>query len=358
MVAENRRCSRCSPVWFFRSAEFIAVDSIHYLTANRNLNSLSMYQGGDVVTHWLTTGQPYKLTIGSGGIQIYASYNPVHISGNGVLTSSQSFLDVRLNANEGFIDPFYINSVISDNGNRRVGLRIRGIRHNGWVATVLGGDKSNTFTGTTEVSGEYNVVSLNKTNGAIAIKGDIFINNHAKLTLWRDGQIASTSTVRLRDSTFQFANERYDGKVIKKESFHKLVIEGESFLQFDPGVLLDQRFLYLNNLSIANGGKLVVQGWREGLHWFLVRKTSANLEDALKKIAFEGYLPGRTHLEDYNRDYWAISGTPEPSVYGAVLGSVGVGLFAWRKKRRGAPVFDCDSLTLGQSSYAPNRPLF
>jgi len=159
----------------------------------------------------------------------------------------------------------------------------------------------------------------------------LFVNNHAKLTLWRDEQIASRSTVRLRDSTFQFADERMDGKSIKKESFPKLEITGRSFLQFRSGATLDSRFLYLDDLSIDYWGELVIQGWKEGIHWLLVRKTSTNLEDALKKITFEGYLPGRTHLEHYNRDYWVVSGTPEPGTYGAVLVGGVIGLVLWRR---------------------------
>jgi len=286
-----------------------------------------------VTHHYRNNGnaESYKLTVGSGGIQVYVSYGPAYISGRGVITSSQRFLDVRMNAGVK-LDLLFINSAIIDNATHKVGLRLGGAGG----STVLGGDKSNTFTGSTEVSGHHNVLSLNKEKGAIAIRGDIFINNHAKLTLWRDGQIASNSTVRLRDSTFQFADHRYE-KVIKKESFHKLVIEGTSFLQFRSEGSLDSRFLYLDDLSVADGSKLVVQSWKEGIHWLLVRKTSKSIDDALSKIAFEGYLPGRTHKEDYDRDYWAISGTPEPTTYGAILAAVGIGLVVWRKRRRRTP---------------------
>jgi len=319
---------------FWADGSDVSINSIHYLTANRNLNSLSIYQGGHVVTNWLTTGQPYKLTIGSGGIQVYASAFATYISGSGVLTSSQSVLNIGLKTDRGPTDPLLINAVISDNERNKVGLRITGTKHSGWVATVLGGDKSNTFTGPVEVSDEYNVVSLNKEKGAIAIRGDIFINNHAKLTLWRDGQIARSSIVRLRNSTFQFSDQRYE-KLTKTESFHKLVIEGTSYLQFSNEISLDKRFLYLDDLSIDYWGKLIVQGWKEGIHFLLVRKTSGSLEDALKKIAFEGYLPGRTHLESYNKDYWVISGTPEPAAYGAIFAVAGLGVIWARRSGRG-----------------------
>jgi len=271
---------------------------------------------------------PYRLTIGAGGINVYASVSAAYISGGGVLTSSQKFLDVWLRVQGENFEVFHIGSVIADNGVNSVGLRIRGPVNNGYRAVVLDGDKSNTFTGPVLVSGRSTRITLNKTKGAIAISGDIFIDSGARIALWGSKQIGRNSTVRLRDSSFQFTRASF----IKEESFHKLVVEGKSLLHFDwSGSPQGKRFLYLDDLSIANGAELVVQGWREGTHFFLVRKTSSNLEDALKRIAFKEYLPGRTQLEDYNKDYWAISGTPEPATYGATFGVVGIGLVVWRK---------------------------
>ncbi|KXU35852.1 hypothetical protein AXK12_00110 [Cephaloticoccus capnophilus] len=171
------------------------------------------------------------------------------------------------------------------------------------------------------------MLSLNKSNGAIAIGGDIFINDHAKLTTWGTRQIERNSTVRLRDSTFQFA----DANIIKEESFHKLVVEGTSVLLFKLG-FSDKRFLYLDDLSIDKGAELDVQGWVEGTHFFLVRKTSRNLEDALNKIKFKGYDPSKIHLEDYSDEYWMINGAPEPATYGAGLMLGVLGLVCYRRR--------------------------
>jgi len=308
----------------------VSINSRHYLTANRNLHSLNIYQGGNVFV-----SDPYRLTIGAGGINVYASSAGV-ISGAGVFTSSQSFLNISLLARGGAITPLSIDSVISDNGRNKVGLRISGIEHSAWAAVVLGGGKSNTFTGPVEVSGRNNALALSKTNRAIAISGDIFINNRAILSMWGTKQIERNSTVRLRDAFFSFSpiTPGFGESVPKEESFHKLVVEGSSVLYFEWWSSPGKRFLYLDDLSIDNGAELVVKGWIEGTHFFLVRKTSSGLEDALKRIAFQGYLPGRTHLEHYNEDYWAISGTPEPATYGAIFGVVGIGLVVRRKKSR------------------------
>jgi len=199
---------------------------------------------------------------------------------------------------------------------------------------MLAGDRDNTFTGLTEVIGNGTILTLNKANGVRAIQGDIFIGDGGQLALWGNQQIAARSTVTLRNSKFQFADYRYEAGPVKIEAFHQLVIEGESTLQFRSlETTLDQRFLYLDDLLVADGAKLIVRGWKEGIHWLLVKKTSANIEDALKKIEFVGNPSGQTHKEDYNGEYWAISGTPEPAVYGAIFASGALGLALWRRQR-------------------------
>jgi len=278
---------------------------------------------------------PYRLTIGVGGISVYGSQPKSYISGSGVLTSSQSFLNIWLWTRAGEVKPLWISSVISDNGANKVGLRIRGTEHSGYVSVVLDGDKSNTFTGPVEVSGRYNRITLNKTNGAIALRGNISINDHAGLSIGGSGQIERNSTVRLRDASFVFSDHP-DESFIKEESFHKLVVEGKSVLQF-RGEVSGKRFLYLDDLSIDKGAKLLVRGWLEGTHFFLVRKTSRNLEAALKRIAFQGYDPNAIHLEDYSSEYWMINGAPEPATYGAGLMLGVLGLVRYRRRQRSSP---------------------
>jgi len=319
----------------------VNIRSWYQPSANGNWHGLNIYQGGHVDIR-----APYMITIGAGGINVYGSDPPSYISGSGVLTSSDSFLNIWLWGRAGEVRPLWIDSVISDNGANKVGLRISGGVHSAWEAVVLSGDKSNTFTGPVEVSGWGNVITLNKTKGAIAIRGDIFINDQAALSVGLTRQIARNSTVRLRNSTFSFV-AGLDESVLREESFHKLVVEGKSLLLFELyGSLGGKRFLYLDDLSIDNGAELEVRNWVEGAHFFLVRKTSSGLEDALKRIAFEGYLPGRTHLEEYNKDYWMISGTPEPATYGAIFAGGGLGLVLLRRKRRSRRLF---YLAAGQS---------
>jgi len=90
--------------------------------------------------------------------------------------------------------------------------------------------------------------------------------------------------------------------------------------------------LYLDDLIIDDGSFIDITGWREGEDFFLVRKDSQHLSDSLKKIRFLGYAPNDLHLEEFNKDYWTISGAPEPATYGAVFGMLGLGIFIYRKR--------------------------
>jgi len=303
-----------------------------YVNYEKSVRSVNLYNGGYIVTNSLLNGKPHTLTVGDGGITAYIDESPVGIGGSGALTSSTRFLDISVRSKLGASNYIEINTEISDNPTNRVNLRMLRYAGMGQGIISLGGDKNNTFTGSTEIYGINNRIILNKEKGAIAIRGDIFINDSARLTIRRDNQISSGSIVSLKNATFEFEDNYLDGKFTKRESFNRLVIEGTSFIQFSHQGLSDSRFLYLEDLYIADGGKLTIQGWREGCHFLLVRKTSRNLDDVLKKIEFEGYFQGRTHKEDYNRDYWSISGMPEPSTYGALFGALGFGLVVWRKR--------------------------
>jgi len=97
----------------------------------------------------------------------------------------------------------------------------------------------------------------------------------------------------------------------------------------------DPKHLYLDDLIIDDGSFLEVTHWQYGEDFFLVRKNSRHLADSLKKIRFVGYDPNAIHLEEFNKDYWAISGAPEPATYGAIFGTLGLALFIYRKRDRG-----------------------
>jgi len=287
---------------------------------------LKIYEKGGIITnHYNSPYAPHKLTIGAGGIQIYRSGETL-IKGEGGITASQAFLNIRLNSSGNL----RIQSVIADNGRQKVGLRISG-QHTNYSTVVLEGNAANTFTGDVEVSGTGTILALSKAQGVAASYGDFLIKSGSILELRRGSQISDPSTVTLRSGTLRLKwNEN-----VRSEIFHKLAIEGDSQLQFESWKGIQSR-LYLGELAIANGSLLEVQGWKAGRDWLLVKKTSKSLGNALKKIRFEGYDPNAIHLEDYNKDYWSISGTPEPSTYGTILasGALGLALFQGRRRER------------------------
>jgi len=119
-------------------------------------------------------------------------------------------------------------------------------------------------------------------------------------------------------------------------TFQSLIVEDNGIVHFNHSEANSENtkyYIQLNDLLIHQGGHLVVQDWKEGRDFLLVRKTSAALADALTKIEFAGYDPYNIHLEEFNSEYWSISAAPEPST-GALLSAVGLGIWNWRKRKR------------------------
>jgi len=224
---------------------------------------------------------------------------------------------------------FYIDSVISDHATHKVGLRVSGNFHRR-SGVVLTGVNSNTFTGDLKVSGSSKYVALSKMNGATAVQGNISLDSNTMLSIWRSNQIADSSRLRMENALLSFGGWAWN----IEEKLHQITTRGKSSLFFDHSRKEDaRRFLFLDDLLIYDDSLLEIYGWKDGRDWLLVKKTSQHLYDALKRIRFEGYDPNAVHLEDYNKEYWSISGTPEPSTYGAISASGALGLVLWRRLR-------------------------
>jgi len=194
-----------------------------------------------------------------------------------------------------------------------------------WNAVILGGYSSNTFTGTTIVSGKGIILSLDKKNGATAIQGDVWLEEGTGLTFWRGDQIADSATVTMSEGVCLNLHQAVH------ERIHRVVVRGDSTIRF--GSALDNRF-YLNDLLIADDSVLTISGWKEGRDALLVRKDSEHLWDALSRIYFEGRKEHRAWVEDYDKDYWEIiPAFPESATYGALFGAVGL-IVAWCRQRR------------------------
>jgi len=249
------------------------------------------------------------------------------IVGRGSITSNNSTIDIVLGKDNGNI--LDLESAIRDNGHK-VGLRIFSEGPRTYVS--MSGDASNTFTGDVELSNSY--LDLWK-SGGLAIKGNVFVNSNSRLTFDRSHQLSRNSFVILNEGTLHFGN--WGGDVT--QNFKQLTVDNSGVVSFghkDRPTTIKK--LYLDDLWVRSSGTLTVLDWKEGRDFILVKKTSKNVEDALKKMKFEGYDPSKIHLEDYNSEYWMINGAPEPATYGAglMLGVLGLVRYRRRQKQRSA----------------------
>jgi len=273
----------------------------------------------------------HKLTLDSSGIKVNA-YTAAPTIYGGIVTSTESFLKVRsLGTGPTAPGNLYINSVIADSSHV-IGVRFSG----GYGALVFEGNQSNTFTGNVEILGLNNRLYLNKRDGALAVRRDILIEQ-GDLFFRRGNQLSKTSSVTLRNNGRLSYGSLSDYSITN--TFKNLIIESAGTIYFSHTDLEDslnsKYYLYLDDLIINGNGLLTVQNWQDGRDFILVRKNSQNLADALTKMAFEGYDPANIHLRDFNSDYWQISALPEPATYGAILAAAGLGLRAWKRRKRG-----------------------
>jgi len=270
----------------------------------------------------------HKITLESGGIEIQPYTYSAQIK-NGILTSTESFLEVRSNGHRQAEGSLYIEATIADSSHR-VGVRFSG----GSGILAFSGLYTNTFTGNVEILGAENQLHLSKTHGAVSVRGDILVEK-GRLVFRREKQLLNTSSVTLKDKAYLIYDSNYNYSITN--IFKNLVIEGGGTISFEHTQkgdnLYSKYYIYLNDLVISDRGPLTIRGWQEGRDFLLVRKTSTTLADALTKLTFVGYDPYNIHLEEFNSEYWSISGAPEPSTTGAILGAAGLCLWGWRKRK-------------------------
>jgi len=265
------------------------------------------------------------------GIDNYRSH-AITLSGKGEITSSTDFLDIRLHTESYRYKGMHIFSAVVDSG-CKMGLRLSG-SHLGGAYVYFSGTISNTFTGDVYISGRGNVLVLEKDDGAISVRGDISVSNEGVIIIKRSNQTLPSSILKINSSHLEFGNIDLD----LSNRFLKLVVEGGSILNFchydEARTYKSKRYLYLDDIDISQDGSLIVKEWSEGRDFLLVRKGSNGLDDALKKLEFEGYDRNNIHLVDYNKDYWEISAAPEPAIFGAIFGLAGLAVVVVRRRQR------------------------
>jgi len=217
-----------------------------------------------------------------------------------------------------------LGEVSIGNAHHKVGLRILG-GGTRKASTVYTNGSGFQITGDLEVDGALFWTYYSGT----ALKGDILVKNNGRLKLSTSNSVHRSSSITLSSASVELdANFESNVQVIKS-----LIVEGASNITMaNSGFKVTN--LYLDDLFIAEGSALVINGiGNMGGHLF-VKKNSEHLYDSLSRIRILGGQ--RTAgLQDYNHDYWEIIGAlPEPETYGAILGAVGLGLAVWRKRRR------------------------
>jgi len=298
----------------------------------RSLKLVQFYGSGVGIANNQINLNGHTFSIGSGGL-INASEEETKIVG-GYLTShtgSINIINTVVTDNE-----LFIGATITNNLGSKVSLNItRDSDYYGANKRIvaLGGTASNTFTGETTITGN-NTLRLKKENLATAISGDLIIKEGASVELYRTRQINSYSKVTLSSwrspaSELVFKGER--GRNLT-EVIHQLVVEGMGKIDFGGESYRGTHTLYLDDLEIKDGGRLIIANWQENRDYLLVKKDSKHLHDSLKRIEFaDGRKWG--DLVDLGGNYYSISNAPEPAIFGAGVMAAGLVTLAWQRRR-------------------------
>jgi len=160
------------------------------------------------------------------------------------LTPNGKNLDIYMQSPRGD-SILYIESVITG----AWGINVIGGRPSDTIRDVeLRGNRSNTFTGTTYLTGGG--LRLAKDNGVTAIRGDIRARQRSTLGIFHDNQISDSSDVYLSGSSILFFVSQYDTTLTEK--IHNLVIEDVGIVNFNGTYVYPHysRWLYLDDLKI------------------------------------------------------------------------------------------------------------
>jgi len=128
-----------------------------------------------------------------------------------------------------------------------------------------------------------------------------------------------------------------------KQHLTKLTITDRGTIDWSGGEVATANFLWIDELEFNNAdARLFMRNWYEYEDYFLISRTwlnsrsEAQRAQLLSQIIFDGYQDFPVLAEGYDANYFMITpfNAPEPATYGAILGAVGIGLVAWRKRSR------------------------
>jgi len=124
-----------------------------------------------------------------------------------------------------------------------------------------------------------------------------------------------------------------------------LTISGHGVIDWLGGNGAAPNILWMDELRFStNDSLLFMRNWVEFEDYFLISKSwfdRQNTKALLRKIVFDGYQDYEVKYRHYDNEYWEITpfdnisySSPEPTVTGALVGAIGLGLVVWRRKRR------------------------
>jgi len=304
------------------------------LSAATTINSLRMLSGQ------LTLNA--ALTLNSGGLLTWGKSAGIVFSGSGTVTTAQN-------------RPLYLHT-------SGASLTFNGTtRFTGGMDLVKGlsGVFRYNSTGTSQIGSLYihqGTVELNKGAFHTGANGQVYIGDgagHAKLVInGGTNRLASKPKLTLRGTPYgrgaEFGENEAQATLAitngAQQTLSELIIIDRGTIDFSGGSLATPNRLFLDELTFANDStQLFVRGWHEFEDYLLLKKTATYAQDMYKwaselqkQIFFDGYSRDYSLLlVDYNADYYQITpwnNSPEPGTYGAILGAVGLGVVAWRRK--------------------------
>jgi len=124
-----------------------------------------------------------------------------------------------------------------------------------------------------------------------------------------------------------------------KQRLSELRIENRGTIDWVGGEVSKANILYLDKLTFSGPDAILfMRNWYEYEDYLLVKAGGFDL-NYLQNIRFEGYEDFPVQWRRYDNEFYQItpfiaSKTPEPATTGVLLGSVGIALWMWRKRRR------------------------
>jgi len=129
-----------------------------------------------------------------------------------------------------------------------------------------------------------------------------------------------------------------------KQHLSELHIKERGTIDWVGGEVGAANILYLDSLTFSGPDAILfMKNWYEYEDRLLVKQYGGFDPAYLQNIHFEGYENFPVIMRKYDWQYWEITpfGTndvmgfmPEPTTYGAILGTVGLGIWTWRRRRK------------------------